>query len=1094
MKDLDEEFFDPNEWATTSYATIIFESTSDPNKLYVEKLKNIIKEKPNLSSNEILFILTDLFYFINIQNNNRIFPYVSEKIQTKVNNSTKQDPEIIIKYFYDIFNIYKEKIKPIDLVDLCMDISDKEISEKIIRKNYKKLRKEIRKSLYCQSSYDCKDLDIWEINTFNIPEAYKAKNYTAKRGEIASDNIITFYKYFGNDIKFLNNDFTKFYKYDYSNIQHVDIDTIFYFFQIELKNKNYKEAFKLLKYLQNYDYKEKELTNILTEIEWIKIFKSKNFLEKLLSSSITSPFISKISIEENFANKLWNLIYRQKKVKKTNIRNIYSIYDYKFYDALKILSIENYNDNKKNYLFLECFKAFLKEFLKKYEDKITQKDLELLEIIFRRIIQRGDLFKIFQINNRKNLIHNYKSNDILVDTDIDINYIKNYNVKQYRILKEKLLKKSYSNRKNLLEIPKINYDKYIILSLNIFGYDITKKLIEFNPQTWILIIDMVKNKPQDFVDKMKIFIKHTDSTAEISKNYSSTEYLSVLEKLIESKNNKKITINNINKILQSVKNLLVPYNIELTENLELLNHVVKGEPFLEKLKGIKLYEIYRKRLTSTIPDCNGTYNNLKYGLLNLHDKSIISNGINNYLLPNNCKASSCLTPNGKAKTCLEHGAINPNGRFFKITNNKNIVTYSWVWRCGDVLCFDNIEVTDEIQNIENYEKKIYEIYLKAAKDIVQKTKIEKSKGIKLVLIGRNKIDVKNKYIDNLKSLNELNGQLFKPNSKTELYLKDSSENQLILYGDYNKSLSTNDVEPSYIYERQKVYSFDELNKKNLKAKINGIYYEYCLQNCLKYHKLNPNYKSGYIGEDWFIGNKIDGSYDFYYTDNDERLFKEAKKYTLPTQKLTKKEMNIYIPKVEVNNILDSKNIIVDKEAINDYLNQLNNHDYEIPNTYFSHTTKSIETLNNIIKTGAITSAFYGNRDNAGGRNGKYYISVAQINSYTHNSYKKTGTIILDNNMEILNDNDLITPQKINLAFENTSYPLRIGLGEGEGQVLKQISLEHFNSFLAMKNEQIKLAQLILLNKIYNLNLPIILESTMSKIDTDIIKKHIKIRK
>ena len=205
-------------------------------------------------------------------------------------------------------------------------------------------------------------------------------------------------------------------------------------------------------------------------------------------------------------------------------------------------------------------------------------------------------------------------------------------------------------------------------------------------------------------------------------------------------------------------------------------------------------------------------------------------------------------------------------------------------------------------------------------------------------------------------------------------------------------------------------------------------------------------------------------------------------------------MNIYIPKVEVNNILDSKNIIVDKEAINDYLNQLNNHDYEIPNTYFTHTTKSIETLNNIIKTGAITSAFYGNRDNAGSRNGKYYISVAQINSYAHNSYKKTGTIILDNNMEILNDNDLITPQKIDLAFENTSYPIRIGLGEGEGQVLKQISLEHFNSFLAMKNEQIKLAQLILLNKIYNLNLPIILESTMSKIDTDIIKKHIKIRK
>ena len=61
--------------------------------------------------------------------------------------------------------------------------------------------------------------------------------------------------------------------------------------------------------------------------------------------------------------------------------------------------------------------------------------------------------------------------------------------------------------------------------------------------------------------------------------------------------------------------------------------------------------------------------------------------------------------------------------------------------------------------------------------------MEKNKGIKLVLIGRNPIDIKNKYIDNLKPLKDLSNNMFKPSSKEELYLKDSSENQVILYGE-----------------------------------------------------------------------------------------------------------------------------------------------------------------------------------------------------------------------------------------------------------------------------------------------------------------------
>ena len=49
-----------------------------------------------------------------------------------------------------------------------------------------------------------------------------------------------------------------------------------------------------------------------------------------------------------------------------------------------------------------CFKTFLKEFAKEYDDKLTSKDLEYLERMFRRGIQRNNVYKIFLIKQSIN--------------------------------------------------------------------------------------------------------------------------------------------------------------------------------------------------------------------------------------------------------------------------------------------------------------------------------------------------------------------------------------------------------------------------------------------------------------------------------------------------------------------------------------------------------------------------------------------------------------------------------------------------------------------------------------------------------------------
>ena len=901
------------------------------------------------------------------------------------------------------------------------------------------------------------DIPIEYIKNYNVNQYRQIVNlcneYYINTSDISKKNIISFADYYIN-----TSDTLKQSVIILLNI--LDYDVILKLIEFGLNEIAFHLKDKSIEYIEEFQYlirsiKSEDKFDNVSLMNYITVFDK---LIKLKNKKITMITLKKFTKSIYYINKLC------------------SFYNIFYTNAIKKLSKSS---NKNDDLYLACFKLFLKEFINNYKDNFTIEEFNCVEKLFRRAIKENCVNKLVLLNNKKSLINCYKSNEYINILDVPIEYVENYNVKQYRQVI------------NLCNSFSATLKQSVIMLLNILDYDVILKLIKFDLNEVALNL---KDRSPEYIEKFQYLIR-SSNIEELDTKYSISNYMLALDKLIKLKN-KNITITNLKKIMESIDIFLIPSNVHIKENLEQLDKIVKGEPFIEKLEGIKLYNEYRKRLTSSIPNCDGKYNKIKYGLVDLHDKKIISNGVGNgnYLLPQNIKSSSCLTPNGKAKSCLEHGALNPNGRFFQIINNDQIVAYSWVWRCGDVLCFDNIEITDEIENIKDYEKAIYEIYLQAAKQIVEKTKQEQEKGIKIVLIGRNEKDIKNKYIDNLQSLNNLNKKLFKPNSEKELYLKDSSEKQVILYGDYNENLDTVDVEPIYLYERKKVQRFSDLSNKEIEVKINSIYYDYCLQNNMKYKKIKNNYVSGYVGEDWFIGNKNNGTYDFYYDNNDKRLFYEVKKHISLEKQIELKNINIYIPKFNVDYILNQKNIVVDEEVINDYLKQLNSNDYIIPENYFSHTTSSIENLNKIFHDEAITSAFYGKRLSYGMANGKYYISVAQINSPAYQQYKKTGTIILDDNMQVNHQIKLEFNNPFDKSlFSDTSYPIRTSGIEGECHIFEKISRDHFKCLLTCSNDNIKLAQIIFLNEAYNLDLPIVLEETKSKIDTDFVKKHIKIK-
>lgn len=693
-----------------------------------------------------------------------------------------------------------------------------------------------------------------------------------------------------------------------TSFQTINVQTMMSIIQKEIAEENYKNAISLVDLLNlNWDIKI-DFVNTLPLSKWYKFLKADNnwqiFIDKFNSNSYSEMFISKFytDVITPLATKI-----------HPNINNINSIYDFEIILMLKRLSFQKKTFNRKNSIYNKCFLIFLKQYQEKFQIILDEEDIRYVDLVFRRLVVANNVYKLFQFKNILSLIHFYKSNDYYQNIDLPKDYIKNYNVKKYRKVKKLILTKLNFYTDSLDELALIatrflDYENIVkILDSNLQfqnnkqysnnnNTELNKKrqiFLDICPQfkPLVEIITNLDGKDELYLKKVNMIIKEIKNKNDINLRYSINDYFYVFNNLYTR--GLKITLTKLNKAVEGIQEFLLPYNEHIKINLEQFNYSTKGSPFLDKINGIKLYDKYRKRLYSSIPDYQNKYKTIEFGFVDMHDTAIISNGVcdGKYLYQNGKTYSSCLTPNGAAKNSLFHGAINSNGRFFEVKFGNKIMAYSWVWRAGDVICFDNIEVTDEILKIEAWEEILFNSYLMTANDIIRITKAEINGGIKMVVIGRSKKDIRNKYIDNLKDSPEI----FKPTGSEDLYL-DSQKKQLWLAGKYD-NISTKDVTAIYLYKRKEVVQFKTIDFDTLRLKANGIYYEYCMQNNIAYHKLNCNYIDGYLGEDWFFGKYENGNYDFYYVLNDDRLFDEAKKYIISEKILNQSKLHLTLKKL-----------------------------------------------------------------------------------------------------------------------------------------------------------------------------------------------------
>ncbi len=867
------------------------------------------------------YIFFDRYYYKllseNISLNNQQIKLIIDNIETdyELTNYLKPKSKLerinkLEKTILSFIKIYNSYMNDETLIYLLLTLNIKTIAYYLLSNYYKRIKHALKKYV----------IIVPFITEYGISQEADKNFYNKycqdKAYEILHINLsfklnISFWHSITDMLKISDyKDIFSYNKYLFKllSIKTINFQTMMSFIQKEIAKENFKSAIALVNLLNlNWNFKI-DFVNTLPLSKWYKFLKADNnwqiFIDKFNSNSYSEMFISKFytDVITPLAAKI-----------HPNINNVNSIYDFEIILILKRLSFQKKTFNRKNSIYNKCFLIFLKQYQEKFQIILDEEDIKYVDLVFRRLVVANNVYTLFQFKNILSLIHFYKSNDYYQNIDLPKDYIKNYNVKKYRKVKKLILTKLNFYTDSLDELALtatrfLDYENIVkILDSNLQfqnskqysnnnNNELNKKrqiFLDIYPQfkPLVEIITNLDRKDEIYLKKVNMVIKKIKNKNDINLRYSINDYFYVFNNLYTR--GLKITLTKLNKAVEDIQEFLLPYNEHIKINLEQFNYSTKGSPFLDKINGIKLYDKYRKRLYSSIPDYQNKYKTIEFGFVNMHDTAIISNGVcdGKYLYQNGKTYSSCLTPNGAAKNSLFHGAINSNGRFFEIKFGNKIMAYSWVWRAGDVVCFDNIEVTDEILKIEAWEEILFNSYLMTANDIIRITKAEINGGIKMVVIGRPKKDIRNKYIDNLKDSPEI----FKPTGSEDLYL-DSQKKQLWLAGKYD-NISTKDVTAIYLYKRKEVVQFKTIDFDTLRLKANGIYYEYCMQNNIAYHKLNCNYIDGYLGEDWFFGRYENGNYDFYYVLNDDRLFDEAKTYIISEKNLNQSKLHLTFKKL-----------------------------------------------------------------------------------------------------------------------------------------------------------------------------------------------------
>lgn len=146
----------------------------------------------------------------------------------------------------------------------------------------------------------------------------------------------------------------------------------------------------------------------------------------------------------------------------------------------------------------------------------------------------------------------------------------------------------------------------------------------------------------------------------------------------------------------------------------------------------RMYAMTKKRTFSTIPEVFGSAYGYTYKTLRLDDALGFVVGE----LTNCCQRIGDL-----AEVSMEHAMTSNNGKIFVVYNKLGeLVAQSWVWRNGNMLCFDNVEVPWNFirKHLDKGLLELYKVYLVGANEFIKQDKIGYAKALEEGLIDEAK--------------------------------------------------------------------------------------------------------------------------------------------------------------------------------------------------------------------------------------------------------------------------------------------------------------------------------------------------------------------
>lgn len=635
---------------------------------------------------------------------------------------------------------------------------------------------------------------------------------------------------------------------------------------------------------------------------------SKDSIEKFMSKDVKARMIELYikKQEDEFKTKQKNGIDLPNEfndmVSKLNTDKAEQLFDYDYIQAITLARflLDNKSIDDKNIKYIELRNKYMKHLLNNLQRDNTM-DESMMDSISRSMFYRITKGKISfeQLDKLKTfkafiyLARNPQAKDISMTEGIldELNekQVQSFNLKLYKRLCD-TIRESYKTSKPLDE----NIHKMALKLFIGFGFNNALKIIEqrkrFTSLEYLLNgmkinnteIDnegnpILNSKLMNFLfghnsdDKNANMLKIMNGQLPFMENRFSQIYNNwdnIYEKL-----NGNVSVKRIMDLLKDPTTYLNPdeYRLEVP-----LKDIDSQEPaIIEKAR--EWYKVMKGRKYSSIPKVTGNLDEYTYEILDLDDPSALAVG---YL------TRCCFLINGLSRESLYHSISSKNGRTFVVKKNGELIAQSWVWRNGNVLCFDNVETRGNY----SYDT-LLSVYQKASQELLEKsnTSEDPKESLKVITYGtsESKMSRPSKIFAGIL-----------PRVLESVGYSDAKYEQCILAEKEYDTLYYGEVTAKYLDPRPLVREFTNISAMNdvdistLNTELDSIEYS-STGKVRKNNARNCRYIA--INKDWYIAITDKGHVEIQLLKDDERATEECKQKAKEIMAHIKKDEIIITP-------------------------------------------------------------------------------------------------------------------------------------------------------------------------------------------------------